>query len=103
MDFKWGLHFVWPDLCIIHFEDTSSPQSHRAACTNAPWDARTPLLILFFRHDSLMEIKVGHRVCEFLDFLDLEVPVCVGIDVADIDRFAVRLHPDRGLRLAGDL
>ena len=49
-----------------------------------------------------MEIKVVLRVWEFLNFLDLEVPVCVGIGVADIDRFAVRLHPDRGLRLAGD-
>ena len=45
---------------------------------------------------------MGFGIDEIFERLDLEVPISVGDDVGDGDRFVVRF-PELGLRLAGDL
>ena len=45
---------------------------------------------------------MGFGIDEIFERLDLEVPISVGDDVGDGDRFVVHF-PELGLRLAGDL
>ena len=63
----------------------------------------TLLLLGFCRRNCLSKAEMCFRVGEFLDLLDLQVPVFVGNDVSDEDRFAVHLHSDQGVCFVGDL
>jgi hypothetical protein len=60
-------------------------------------------LVGFCCRRSLEKIKISLRVGELLNLLELQASVVVGSGVCDEDHFSIHLHPDGGIRPAGEL
>ena len=54
----------------------------------------TILLVGFRRYNSLEKVKIGFRVDELLEVLDLQTSIFIGDDVEYDDHFTTRLHPN---------